>query len=122
MAAHYSAGDLFVFPGINEGLGMVYLEAQSCGLPVVAFDHDGAPEVVDHGGTGIITPSFNAQTFAEAVRKLLADDARRKKMGRRAAHYVREEHDLHRNYAAMEQEMNNLLAVRTLQRAPHARQ
>ena len=34
---YYSAADLFVFPGIRESLGMVYLEAQSCGLPVVAY-------------------------------------------------------------------------------------
>ena len=37
MAEFYSAGEIFSFPGINESLGMIYLEAQSCGLPVVAF-------------------------------------------------------------------------------------
>jgi glycosyltransferase involved in cell wall biosynthesis len=121
MAAYYSAGDLFVFPGINEGLGMVYLEAQACGLPVVAFDHDGAPEVVDHGRTGIITPSFDASSFTRAVRELLADEPRRKKMGRRAAKYVRDEHDLDRNYAAMEGRMLDMVASKKLPRNLHGR-
>ena len=49
MYKFYSSGDLFVFPGIRESLGMVYLEAQSCGLPVVAFDNGGIPEVVQQG-------------------------------------------------------------------------
>jgi len=121
MAAHYSAGDLFVFPGINEGLGMVYLEAQSCGLPVVAFDHDGAPEVVDHGRTGLITPSFKAGPFTRAVRDLLSDSVRRREMGRRAAQYVRTEHDLDRNYTAMERSMLDLVAGYALRGAPDGR-
>ncbi len=43
MYRYYSACDLFVFPGIRESLGLVFLEAQSCGLPVVAFDNAGVP-------------------------------------------------------------------------------
>lgn len=59
MHAWYQAGDLFAFPGIGEALGMVYLEAQCCGLPVVATSHDGAPEVVADGEAGIIVPPFS---------------------------------------------------------------
>ncbi len=43
MVQCYSAADLFAFPGIGESLGMVYLEAQACGLPVVALDSPGFP-------------------------------------------------------------------------------
>ena len=46
LAGFYSAGDVFAFPGFNEALGMVYLEAQAAGLPVAAMADGGVPEVV----------------------------------------------------------------------------
>ncbi|AGW13986.1 glycosyltransferase family 4 protein [Megalodesulfovibrio gigas] len=108
----YSAGDLFVFPGIREGLGMVYLEAQCCGLPCVAWDHDGAPEVVRHGVSGFVTPSYDAEAFAEAIRSLLTDPARRVALGRSAREYVLANHDVTRNYGRMETRILELLAAR----------
>jgi glycosyltransferase involved in cell wall biosynthesis len=59
------------FPGIRESLGMVFLEAQSCGLPVVAFNNGGIPEVVQHGKTGFLTPLFSEPPFLSAIEKLL---------------------------------------------------
>ncbi len=99
----YSAADLFVFPGIREGLGMVYLEAQCCGLPVVAWDHDGAPEVVAHGETGLITPSYDMEAFVAAIERLLLDPTLRQDMGRAAMARVRRLHDLFSNYVQVEQ-------------------
>jgi glycosyltransferase involved in cell wall biosynthesis len=101
MAAFYSAGDIFAFPGIRESLGMVFIEAQSCGLPVVAFDNGGIPEVVAHGESGFLTPLYDRQAFAHRVDRLLADGALRVRMGRAAAERVRERHDLGRNYARL---------------------
>lgn len=102
MHRFYSAGDLFVFPGIRESLGMVYLEAQSRGLPVVAFDNGGIPEVVAHGETGLLVPPFDEGAFQGAVETLLADMELRRRMGRAAAKQVRERHDLDRNYDVVE--------------------
>jgi glycosyltransferase involved in cell wall biosynthesis len=99
MAAFYSAGDLFAFPGIRESLGMVFLEAQSCGLPVVAFDNGGIPEVVAHGESGFLTAPFDRRAFAGRVERLLADGDLRARMGRAAARRVRDRHDLGQNYA-----------------------
>lgn len=98
MGAFYSAGDLFAFPGIRESLGMVFLEAQACGLPVVAFANGGIPEVVANGESGFLTPPFDKQAFAGRVDALLADEALRGRMGRRAARRVRAHHDLRENY------------------------
>jgi len=99
----YSGGDLFVFPGINESLGMVYLEAQSCGLPVVAYDNGGIPEVVDAGRTGLLTEPFDDRGFDQAVIRLLTGREEREQMGVRAAAHIRRRHDLERNYALLEQ-------------------
>jgi len=101
----YSGGDLFAFPGIDESLGMVYLEAQSCGLPVIAFDNGGIPEVVRSGETGFLTPMYDAEKFDRAVLLLLGDEAKRHQMGREAARYIRQCHDLEKNY----QQLNDIL-------------
>ncbi len=102
MYRFYSAADLFVFPGIRESLGMVYLEAQSCGLPVVAFKNAGVPEAVQEGKTGILVPRFAREPFVDAIRRLLEDPGLRKQMGRAASAYVREAHDLNKNYQEFE--------------------
>ena len=102
MAGFYSAGDLFAFPGIRESLGMVFLEAQSCGLPVVAFDNGGIPEVVDNGTTGLLVPMFDRAAFARALTRLIQDTNLRSTMGRAGAAYIRQRHDLGRNYLTLE--------------------
>ncbi len=104
----YSAGDLFVFPGIRESLGMVYLEAQSCGLPVVAFHNGGVPEVVRAGETGLLTPPFDMARFGAAMETLAADGARRREMGAAARRHVRERHDIQHNYREMEKSLIRL--------------
>ncbi|MEW6673241.1 MAG: glycosyltransferase family 4 protein [Thermodesulfobacteriota bacterium] len=99
----YSAGDVFVFPGIRESLGMVFLEAQSCGIPVVAFDNGGIPEVVRDGETGLLVPMYDSDRFAGAIEKLLTDTALRRQMGETARVYIRERHDLNANYCKVEE-------------------
>jgi glycosyltransferase involved in cell wall biosynthesis len=98
----YSAADLFVFPGIQESLGMVYLEAQACRLPVVAFRNAGTPEAVADGVSGLLTPLGDAAAFAGAVERLLADEGLRRAMGRAGEGHVRAHHDLEVNYGRME--------------------
>jgi glycosyltransferase involved in cell wall biosynthesis len=98
----YSACDIFAFPGIRESLGMVFLEAQSCGLPVVAFANGGIPEVVRDRTTGFLVPPFALDPFVQAIESLLADENLRHKMGQAARSYVRQNHDLNRNYRKME--------------------
>ncbi len=98
MYQFYSAGDIFVFPGIRESLGMVFLEAQSCGLPVVAFENGGIPEVVRKGETGLLTPLFSEPHFLCAIEKLVRNPHLAKTMGSAAGKYVRKHHDLDINY------------------------
>ncbi len=77
--------DLFLWPGLNEAFGMVYLEAQAHGLPVVAVANAGTPTVIRDGVGGVLTgPS--AADFATAVAALLDDPARlaRLRLGARA--------------------------------------
>jgi glycosyltransferase involved in cell wall biosynthesis len=108
MYRYYSACDMFVFPGIRESLGMVFLEAQSCGLPVVAFDNAGVPEAVRDGKTGFLVPLYAAKPFADAIERLLKNKDLRRQMGRAAQSHVRQRHDLNKNYQKMEARLQTL--------------
>jgi glycosyltransferase involved in cell wall biosynthesis len=102
---YYSAADVFVFPGIGESLGMVFLEAQACGLPVVAFDNAGVPEAVQDRKTGLLVPAHEMAPFVDAVKSLLRDRELRRQMGQAASAYVRVHHDLDRNYRELARQL-----------------
>lgn len=112
MHRYYSAADVFVFPGIRETLGMVYLEAQSCGLPVVAFDNGGIPEVVLKGQTGFLTPPFRTGPFVQAMQILIDHPELRRRMGEAARVHVQTTHDVTVNYRTVEHIANSIASER----------
>ena len=73
----YAAADLLVWPAVNEAFGMVLLEAQATGLPVVAGAERGVPEVVADGRTGRLAAARDPAAFAAAVADLLDHPDRR---------------------------------------------
>lgn len=98
LPAHYRAGDVFAMPcrsrrgGLEvEGLGMVYLEAAACGLPVVAGDSGGAPEAVLDRVTGFVVPGMSVQQTAARVTELLRDPVRAAAMGRAGRAWVEQQ-------------------------------
>jgi glycosyltransferase involved in cell wall biosynthesis len=106
---YYSAADVFVFPGIGESLGMVFLEAQACGLPVVAFDDAGVPEAVQNRRTGLLVPAHEMAPFVDAINRLLSDRKLRRQMGQAATSYVRTNHNLELNYQELERVIQKIL-------------
>jgi phosphatidylinositol alpha-1,6-mannosyltransferase len=81
-------GDIFVMPSRSrlaglevEGLGIVYLEASACGLPVIAGNSGGAPDAVLEGKTGLVVEGTNKSDVASAAIELLLDADRSKAMG-----------------------------------------
>lgn len=88
MAAVYAAGDLCIWPAVNEAYGMAMLEAQAAGLPVVSCATRGVPDVVDDGVTGLLAGTLDASALAECARALLSDVPRRAAMGLAAATFV----------------------------------
>lgn len=81
--------DIVAMPSLNEAVGMTLIEAQAMGIPVVATNVGGIPEVVRNNETGILVPPENAPALAEAVMELLSDAAKRRRMGEAAAAWVR---------------------------------
>lgn len=69
---YYRAADVFVFPSLLEGFGMVLVEAMASGLPVVSTTATAIPEVV--GDAGLLVPPRDEDAFASAVSSLIAAD------------------------------------------------
>lgn len=74
--------DIFVVPSIAEGLSITTIEAMTAGLPVVASNTGGLPELVKHGETGLLVEPRNPESIAGAVEELLNDPRKREMMGR----------------------------------------
>lgn len=72
---YLQASDLFVFPSENEALGISLIEAMSCGLPAIASDTGGIPEVVQHLINGILIEPGSSDAIVGAVRDLLDQPA-----------------------------------------------
>jgi phosphatidyl-myo-inositol dimannoside synthase len=88
LPAHHAMADVFAMPcrtrgaGLDvEGLGIVFLEASSTGVPVVAGDSGGAPETVRHDETGLIVDGTDVDQIATATSDILADPDRAARMG-----------------------------------------
>ena len=92
---YISVGDIFAMPSRSrlaglevEGLGIVYLEASACGLPVIAGKSGGAPDAVLEGETGITVDGRDPAETARAVKTLFDDPIRAKEMGQRGREWI----------------------------------
>jgi len=102
---YYSSADIFAFPGIEESLGMVYLEAQSCHLPVVAYRDWGGSEAVVHNLTGLLSPAADPSHFTRNIARLLDDRGLRTSLAENGARHIRSNHDLRQNYTLLEEKL-----------------
>jgi len=91
-------GDVFAMPSRSrlaglevEGLGIVYLEASACGLPVIGGISGGAPDAVLLGETGFSVDGTSAHEVAQAVVKVLADKELAQKLGARGRQWIIEQ-------------------------------
>jgi glycosyltransferase involved in cell wall biosynthesis len=92
---------IFAMPSRAEAFGVAALEAQACGLPVVASHVGGLPEVVRDGETGSLVPPEQPAALAHALIDLLGDSARRAALGRAGREWVRERYDWQTNVTQM---------------------
>jgi glycosyltransferase involved in cell wall biosynthesis len=81
VAAAMQRCTLFALPSRYEGLGCVYLEAMSCGKPVIGCREQGIAEIIQHGSNGFLVGPGNEKELALAIGFLLRDPQRRANLG-----------------------------------------
>jgi glycosyltransferase involved in cell wall biosynthesis len=81
MPALIAASDLFALPSLEEPFGLVFAEAMAMKKPVVALDSGGAPEIVDHGKSGLLSSPGDHEMLTANLLTLLRDPALRARMG-----------------------------------------
>ena len=98
LPAYIRAADIFAMPSRSrffglevEGLGIVYLEASACALPVIAGKSGGAPDAVIEGVTGLVVDGTQVVEIAQAICLLLADPDRARAMGAAGRAWILEE-------------------------------
>ena len=94
LASFYAVADLFVWPAIDEPLGMCFIEAQAAGTPVVAGRARGVGDLIADGASGLLCDPGDERAFTAALADLLGDPERRRAMGRAAMAHAIEHHDL----------------------------
>jgi len=78
-----SVFDIFVLPSLNEGMGKVLVEAMALGIPIVASDVGGIPDLVTHNYNGLLVPPADVEGMAKSINVLLDYSTKRMEMGDR---------------------------------------
>jgi sugar transferase (PEP-CTERM/EpsH1 system associated) len=103
--------DVFVLPSLNEGISNTLLEAQACGLPVIATRVGGNVELVSEGLTGALLESADPLTLAQVLRSYLGDPVRRLREGAAARAGIESAHSLDAMAAAYGAVYDRVLAA-----------
>ncbi|KAM3092815.1 glycosyltransferase family 4 protein [Phormidesmis sp. 146-12] len=87
-----SAGDVYAFPSRVEGFPVAPTEAMACGLPIIAADASGIPDIIKEGeiSGGVVVPRGDSTAFALALGRVLDDEELRQQWGKRARQRVEE--------------------------------
>ncbi|MFY9637629.1 MAG: glycosyltransferase family 4 protein, partial [Methanobacterium sp.] len=89
---YFKAADIFCLPSTTmaESFGIVNLEAMASGIPIVASNLGGIPDIVKHGVNGLLAEPGNDQNLADALSYLLKNEKLRNKMGITGKEFVKE--------------------------------
>lgn len=118
LGAIYADGDLFVWPAVNEAFGLVFLEAQAAGLPVVAGRTGGVPDVVAEGNTGYLATEGDASDFALALRRFFDAPETLASFGTRARELVSRNHTLERGQTSLQNVLDAVATTLHMGREP----
>jgi len=111
---YIAAMDVMVLPSYREGFGIVAIESQAMGVPVIATDIPGPREAIINGETGILVPCKDAHALEEAMRVLRASKEMLDSMGRNGLEFVSEDFEQKRFWEKVLEHRRGLLSKRSV--------
>jgi glycosyltransferase involved in cell wall biosynthesis len=87
--------------GKREGIPVVLMEAMASGVPVIASDLSGIPELVEDDVTGLLAPPRDSTAIAAALGRLHGDETLRRRLGAAGRERVERDFDVRRNALAL---------------------
>lgn len=116
--------DIFVLPSYNECLPLTILEAMQFGLPVVTTNVGGIPDIITHGGNGLLVNPGNVQELTARLKQLLNEKALRIRLGNNARQQFMQHYTLNNFYEGLSDIFERVLndgkvKVRTTSEAMH---
>jgi glycosyltransferase involved in cell wall biosynthesis len=94
LASYYQAADVYLHAAKADNAPLVIIEAQACGVPVVATAVGGIPELIENGNTGFLVPQGDSDAIAIRTLEILSNDRLRECMSEKAAEMARRRYDL----------------------------
>ncbi|MCM1377141.1 MAG: glycosyltransferase family 4 protein [Clostridium sp.] len=85
----FAHSDIFVFASVLEGFGMVLVEAQTYGLPIVCFNNSAMPYTVKNGENGFLVPTGDSLAMAKRIEEIVSDRGLRERMSEKALENAR---------------------------------
>jgi len=108
----FGMADVFVLPSITaEAFGIVILEAMASGLPVVATNVGGIPEIIRESESGLLVPPGNELELRNAIEKLLLDDDLREWLGNNGRKAVEEKYSWDKVVGRIEKTYEEVLSI-----------
>ncbi len=89
---YYNLADIFVLPSLHEGMGIVFLEAMACGLPVVTTNVGGMTDFIMEGKTGLLVKPRDVEHLSGALARLIRDRKLRGRIAKNGERLVRSEY------------------------------
>ena len=95
--------DISVTPSLNEPFGRVVVEAMGLGIPVIATNTGGIPEIIEDGISGILVPPKDPDSLSQALLDLISDEEKRKQIGEMGYKRFREHFTMSRTIEEIQQ-------------------
>jgi glycosyltransferase involved in cell wall biosynthesis len=109
MPAVLRQADILAWPGVGEAYGLIYLEAQASGAPVVAEAHKGVPDVVKDGISGRLTDSQTPAAFGQALKDMIENPLARARLAKSARAWVASERSIESTAARLSEAMSGFI-------------
>jgi glycosyltransferase involved in cell wall biosynthesis len=100
-----------VLPSVFESFGIVLIEAQASGKPVIGTRVGGVPEAIKDGESGLLIDPGNVEQLAESIVRLLLDEELAREMGENGKIYVKSRFDIKKNVTQITNIYEDLISI-----------